>query len=210
MPLTNAEILARRLGQQGLLAPMGKSPVDVVRCLGAVQAQDIQPVNTGAKLRNYYFARELAAKARVTYLSFAENHPSKPIISSDKEKTFVPLESFCERVITLPQESRYTIAKLFRGLVGRYPLTVLNYTNAAMVERLQALLDESAFDVVHVESLLLAAYLPIIRAAKNRPLIVCDWHNIDSEVLQRYSEHAPSLLRKIYARLTVRSLKKLE
>lgn len=40
MPLTTAHILAHRLGQQGLLAPMGKSPVEVVRGLGAVQAQD--------------------------------------------------------------------------------------------------------------------------------------------------------------------------
>jgi hypothetical protein len=39
MPLNNSEILARRLGQQGLLAPM-KDPMEVVRRLGAVQAQD--------------------------------------------------------------------------------------------------------------------------------------------------------------------------
>src|SRR5215813_15015985 len=31
------------------------------------------PPDTGQKLRNYYLARELARRARVTYLAFAEN-----------------------------------------------------------------------------------------------------------------------------------------
>ncbi|MBI3649759.1 MAG: glycosyltransferase [Acidobacteria bacterium] len=172
--------------------------------------KDCLPVNTGAKLRNYYFARELAAKAQVTYLSFTENSPAKPCADADNLEPFAPLESFCERVITLPQTSHYTIGNMVRGLVGRFPLTVLNYTTEAMAKQLEALLEENNFDVVHVESLLLAAYLPIIRAAKNQPLVVCDWHNIDSEVMQRYSQHAPSIARKLYARLTARKLLKLE
>jgi polysaccharide biosynthesis protein PslH len=169
------------------------------------------PVNTGAKLRNYYFARGLAAKARVTFLSFAENkqNPESPFIVS-QDKPFAPLESFCERVISVPHKNSYSPGKIIRGLVGRFPLTVLNYTTDAMAEVLRRTLEENAFDIVHVESLLLAAYLPIIRAAKNRPLVVCDWHNIDSEVIQRYSKHAPSLARKIYAQMTAKRLQVLE
>lgn len=183
---------------------------DAMRILHFVP-KDCLPVNTGAKLRNYYLARELAAKAKVTYLSFAENNNGNPNLSStSKDKTFAPLESFCEQVITLPHENSYSVSKMVRGLMGRYPLTVLNYTTDAMAERLKRTLDENDFDVVHVESLLLAAYLPIICAARSRPLVVCDWHNIDSEVMQRYSKHAPSMARKIYALLTARKLAKLE
>lgn len=169
------------------------------------------PVNTGAKLRNYYFARGLAANARVTFLSFAENKPNleNPFIDS-QDKPFAPLESFCEQVITVPHENSYSAGKIIRGLVGRFPLTVLNYTTNAMAEVLRRTLEENAFDIVHVESLLLAAYLPIIRAAKNQPLVVCDWHNIDSEVIQRYGTYTPSLARKVYAQMTAKRMQVLE
>jgi polysaccharide biosynthesis protein PslH len=183
---------------------------DVMRILHFVP-KECFPVNTGAKLRNYYFARELAAKAQVTFLSFAENKPNtQTLFNDDQDKPFAPLESFCEQVISVPHENSYTSGKIIRGLIGRYPLTVLNYTTDAMAEVLRQTLEEKAFDIVHVESLLLAAYLPIIRAAKNRPLVVCDWHNIDSEVIQRYSKHAPSMARKIYARMTAKRLQVLE
>jgi glycosyltransferase involved in cell wall biosynthesis len=179
--------------------------------------KDCFPANTGAKLRNYYLARELAAKAQVTYLAFADNNlsshnhfPTQNPSSKSQDHALAPLESFCERVILLPQDNSYSASKIARGLVSRYPLTILNYTTEVMAERLKHLLDEVVFDVVHVESLLLMAYLPIIRAAKNRPLVVCDWHNIDSEVLRRYAVHAPSLARKFYALLTAQKLEKLE
>jgi glycosyltransferase involved in cell wall biosynthesis len=183
---------------------------DTMRILHFVP-KDCLPVNTGAKLRNYYFARQLAAKANVTYLSFAEDIAAHQDNSSpSKDQTFLPLERFCKQVISLPYEKSYTVSKIVRGLVGRYPLTVLNYTTAAMAETLKRTLDENDFDLVHVEGLLLAAYLPIIRAAKSRPFVVCDWHNIDSEVMQRYSKHAPSVAQKVYAYLTKKRLQTLE
>jgi glycosyltransferase involved in cell wall biosynthesis len=183
---------------------------DTMRILHFVP-KDCFPVNTGAKLRNYYFARELATHARVTYLSFAESsHNAENHSINSKEETFAPLESFCEQVISVPHENSYSLSKIVRGLVGRFPLTVLNYTTDAMAETLKQTLAENDFDIVHVESLLLSAYLPIIRAAKSRPMVVCDWHNIDSEVMQRYSKHAPSLARKVYALTTARRLQVLE
>jgi glycosyltransferase involved in cell wall biosynthesis len=56
----------------------------------------------------------------------------------------------------------------------------------------------------------MTAYLPIIRASRNRPLVVCDWHNIESELMQRYSESEPGLLRKAYARRTARLMSEFE
>jgi len=37
-------------------------------------------------------------------------------------------------------------------------------------------------------------YLPIIRAARRRPLAVCDWHNIESDLMSQYA--TPSDLRR--------------
>ena len=158
------------------------------------------PPDTGAKLRNYHLAREMARNARVTYLCFSE----------DPAASTAGLEHVCERIITVPREPGYTFTKILRGIAGRAPLNVLNYTTRAMKRRLARLLDEQDFDIVQVESLLLADYLPIIRLARSRPLAVCDWHNVDSEVIERYGRHAPGALRRLYARATARRMAALE
>ncbi len=187
------------------------------------------PLNTGAKLRNYHLARELARRAHLTLLAFSENveragndskaQPptgSQPVSSNSRqdESPAEPLlaspESFYDRVLTVGRDQGYTLSKIVRGAIGRTPLPVLNYTTPAMKEELARILDSQDFDIVQVESIHLAEYLPIIRAARRPPLIICDWHNIESELMQRYSERQKSFLRRTYARRAARQMSSLE
>jgi polysaccharide biosynthesis protein PslH len=189
------------------------------------------PLNTGAKLRNYHLARELSRRAKITLLAFSENDddrtssatrdtsasPSKPgqdaVRAQQTGFATEPLlapERFYESVTLIGREQGYTPAKIVRGALGRTPLPVLNYTTDAMKRALERILSEHEFDVVQVESIHLMAYLPLIRAAKSRPLVILDWHNIESELLWRYSERATNPLRRLYARRTSRQLSSLE
>jgi glycosyltransferase involved in cell wall biosynthesis len=167
-------------------------------------------------LRNYHLARELArGGARVTYLCFSEETDaarsavSSAASESDDDGVENP-ERFCERVISVPRRRGYTPLKLARGAFGPTPVTVLNYTTAEMATELARLLEEQDFDVVQVESIHLAAYLPVIRAARRRPRVLLDWHNVESEIMARYAERANGLLRRAYARRTARQLARLE
>jgi sugar transferase (PEP-CTERM/EpsH1 system associated) len=157
------------------------------------------PLDTGAKLRNYHLARVLARQARVTLLAF--NH------HDESSSSFV---NPYEQVIAVKRDAAYTFAKTVRGLWGRTPLPVLNYTTDSMKQALQRILDEKDFDVVQVESIHLMAYLPIIRSACKRPLVICDWHNIESELMRRYSQREPNLLRRAYAGKTARLMSDFE
>lgn len=157
------------------------------------------PLDTGAKLRNYHLARVLAHRASVTLLAFADELPNLD-----------ELEAFCTRVITVRRESGYTFSKIVRGSIGRTPLPVLNYTTEEMKRTLTRVLEESDFDLVQIESIHLAEYLPIIRAARSRPRVICDWHNVESELMERYSEREANLLRRAYAKQTVRKMRELE
>lgn len=183
------------------LASGARSPLRVLY----FAPRECWPTNTGAKLRNYHLARELAHAARVTYLGFADD-ASEPVTGPDSERG---LASVCEEV-TVARDPAYTVGKIARGILTTTPLPVLNYYTESMRSELARLLDEQDFDVVQIESLSLAAYLPVIRAARSRPVVVADWHNIDSEVMRRYSEHATSLARRLYARSTARRLERLE
>jgi sugar transferase (PEP-CTERM/EpsH1 system associated) len=156
------------------------------------------PLDTGAKLRNYHLARVLAHRARVSLLSFI-----------DHEQSLVHLDDVYQQVITVQRDSAYTFAKVVRGVLGQTPLPVLNYTTNSMKRALQSVLREKDFDVIQIESIHLISYLPIIRAAC-RARVVCDWHNIESELMRRYSEREPNRLRRAYASRTARLMSELE
>jgi glycosyltransferase involved in cell wall biosynthesis len=157
------------------------------------------PLDTGAKLRNYHLARVLSQAASVSLLAFSDSD----------EQVELP-ESIYERVVLVKRDPGYTPGKIFRGAVGRTPISLLNYTTNPMKQALARMLSEFDFDVVQIESIHLMGYLPTIISAPSRPLVVCDWHNIESELMTRYSEREPSLLRRTYARKTARQLRALE
>jgi len=90
------------------------------------------PLDTGAKLRNYHLARVLSALSRVALLAFGEQEPKTSEI-----------ESVYERIVTVPQDRRYSFGKLLRGAVGRTPLPLLNYTTEGMKQALARMLDEN-------------------------------------------------------------------
>jgi glycosyltransferase involved in cell wall biosynthesis len=178
------------------------------------------PANTGAKLRNYYLARELSRTAGLTYLGFSDHYDGARIDKNGAEPAkFLPAihadyprspDRFVEQTITVYRDPSYKFTNIVRGALGRTPLTVLNYTTRRMEQRLKVLLDENSFDIIQVEGLHLTGYLPIMQSAPNRPLLICDWHNVESELMLRYSEFAEGRARRSYARSTARKLQALE
>jgi glycosyltransferase involved in cell wall biosynthesis len=115
---------------------------------------------------------------------------------------------FCRKIVPVPVPERYTPAKLVRGLLGSQPLSVLNYTSAAMEAALATVMAAEPFDLAHIESIHMAAYASVLRRC-GAPLIY-DWHNIESESMRRYGANAPSPAHKFYAYLTARRLATLE
>ena len=119
-----------------------------------------------------------------------------------------PAEAFPH--ILVSKDRGYTPAKILRGLVGPAPVNVRNCWTDRAVRELRRQLDSQDFDVVQVEGVHLTPYLPYIRAARSRPAIVGDWHNIESEIMRRYSDHTPGLARRLYARRTASLLERME
>ena len=156
------------------------------------------PLDTGAKLRNYHLARVLSERAAISLLAFTDD--AAPLTDLD----------FYHDVVVVPRDRGYTTAKILRGGLGNTPLPVLNYTTDSLKRELQRLLDSKPFDIVQVESIHLMACLQVIRSSHNLPLIVCDWHNIESDLMRQYAERARNLVRKLYARRTARLMNQFE
>jgi sugar transferase (PEP-CTERM/EpsH1 system associated) len=158
------------------------------------------PPTTGARLREFHLARQLSRAAEITLLGFGSMSP-------DQARAQLPFATWVEMV---PPPPRYTARKLAQGLFSRQPLTVINYGSAAMEEALSRLLRQTDFDVIQVEGTPMAGYAPLCRKLAPRALVVYDWHNIESELLDRFAAQTPSWPKSLYARITARRLRVVE
>jgi glycosyltransferase involved in cell wall biosynthesis len=166
-----------------------------------VSPRQCWPLTNGARLREYHLARYLGRHAEITSVFFASPH-SPPL---DRENL-----PFCRSLIAVPPPRKNTPWKLLRGLGSRHPLPVLNYWSVAMEATLSRLIKNQPFDLVQLESIHMAAYAPLFaRAGKSIP-VVYNWHNIESELWNRYAATVPSFARSVYASVTARRIAAIE
>ena len=153
---------------------------------------------SGAEFRNFHLGAGLARHMRVTHAGFLPADAAEESIPG-------PGNTFPNhRFIAVPRGGSYRRMDLVRGLAGRVPFSVLNYTRAEMRETIEKLMAERPFDIALVEGIHLGEYLPQLRAAGVH--VVCDWHNIESEILQRYSQGQAGWARRQYARHSAQKL----
>lgn len=165
------------------------------------------PLNSGARLRDYHLARQLACGASVTYLALC--YPEQEEFAGDDVGLPVP-ETIFERVLILPEARSYRPVNVLRGFFGSTPVTVLNWTSRAAAEQISKLGRETRFDAIHLVGVHLVQYLPVLRSFQGDPPVLCDWHDIQSEKMRRYSETIASFPRRIYARRTAGLLENME
>ncbi|MGA2272908.1 MAG: glycosyltransferase [Bryobacteraceae bacterium] len=160
------------------------------------------PLLTGARIREYYLARALAQHADVTYVSFIQ--PGFPEPTADEL-------GFFSEVFLVPLLGRYSLRKILRGLTGREPLNVLNYTTDEMKSVITAIAARNRFDLVHLDSSHMVEYVPLIETLWQSPVrAVYDWHNIESELMRRFAANVSSFPKRVYANLTAKRLVRLE
>ena len=160
------------------------------------------PTLSGAKLREYRFLRALAGRAEVTYLHFTDPG-AEPLTRED-----LP---FCQEVVAIPKPPAYGPGKLVQGVLGRWPLPILNYTSQEMSAAVDRLTRANAYDLIHLDLIHMIRYgEAIARRAEGAARVVYNWHNIESELMRRFGATASSFGKRWYARLTASKLALLE
>lgn len=165
------------------------------------------PVRSGAHLRDFHVALHLATHAHLTYVGLNSGEAR----TQDRQVCFDPIEPFGDaEVVRVPRESGYSVGKILRGLVGPLPLVVLNYTSPVVMRELEQLLTKNTFDVIQVEGVYLTSYVQRIRQLAPGALLNADWHNVESELLERYADNQTHLPQRLYARRTASLVRNLE
>jgi glycosyltransferase involved in cell wall biosynthesis len=142
------------------------------------------PTDAGVFLRTYHVLRMLSEAFQVTALCFER---SKRLGAHDVDGSLGHLRRFGDvEAFPLPQQSsrlRFGYDHLRSLLLGRVYTTYL-YESSAFKRRLRDRLESESFDIVHMDSLDLAAYLPDCGTVP----VVAVHHNVESELMRRQSE----------------------
>lgn len=137
------------------------------------------PPHQGTSLRNFHIIRGLAQACEVSLLSFLE--PGQSIDAAQ----IAPLAELCQRIETIPMPQRTTGKRLQQLLATRRPDMAHRLFSPAFNIRLLQMLQAADFDIVQIEGIEMARYLPVIRHGSPRSKIVFDDHNAETELQRR-------------------------
>lgn len=162
------------------------------------------PPDGGVHIRTYNVMRLLAREYDITALCFyraAERSTKEKVVESlGGLRPLAAVEAF-----PIPQEhSRWRLlADHSKSVLSGRAYTVQAYESREFRARLAELLSSQTFSLVHMDSLDLSAYLPMMTDV-HLP-IACVHHNVESALLRRRSQTTPGLAGRyigLQARLT--------
>ncbi|MBN3035129.1 MAG: glycosyltransferase [Bacteroidales bacterium] len=126
------------------------------------------------------------------------------LLAMNTRKHYCPPDSLPEeitrkaRIITVDVDARVKPSGvLFNFLLSRIPYTASRFIDNRFRKRLVELLESEVFDVVQLEGVYLAPYLPDIRKY-SRALVSMRAHNIEHEIWQRISYNSRNALKRLY------------
>ncbi len=137
------------------------------------------PPHQGTSLRNFHIIRGLAQACEVSLLSFLE--PGQSVAAEQ----IGPLAALCQQIETVPVPQRTMARRLQQLLATRRPDMAHRLFSPAFNVRLLQLLQADNFDIVQIEGIELARYLPVIRHGSPHSKIVFDDHNAETELQRR-------------------------
>ena len=159
------------------------------------------PPDGGVQIRTYNVLRLLAQVFDITALVFYRR-ATRPT-NRDIANGLAGLRPLGEvEAFPIPQEHS-TWRLLYdhmRSITNGRVYTWYAYDSAAFRHRLRKLLSDGHFAVVHVDSLDLARYLPLLGQLP----VVCTHHNVESDLLKQRAAMQRSKVKRLYLRLQAR------
>jgi glycosyltransferase involved in cell wall biosynthesis len=134
------------------------------------------PPHQGTSLRNWHILRGVALHADVSLLSFADDG-----VTAIPE----PVAACCRRVDVIPAPARTTGQRLRQLVTMDEPDLALRLANSAFADALRRRLAGERVDVVQIEGLEMARYLPVVREMQPSAHVVLDCHNAETELQRR-------------------------
>ncbi|PYP51716.1 MAG: hypothetical protein DMD45_07060 [Gemmatimonadetes bacterium] len=166
------------------------------------------PPDSGVAIRTFHVLRLLARRFDVTALCFYRRKGGA-VSQHDLAQRLEALRSLAAvEAFPVPQEhSAWRLAwDHLRSVARQRAHTTFAFDSGAVRARLAQLLGERRFDVIHVDSIALARYLPLVGEAP----MVCVHHNVESLLLERRASMERVRWRRAYLRHQARLMEREE
>lgn len=164
------------------------------------------PLAGGAKIRAYWMLRYLAARYRVTLVSFVRE--------DDTAAAVAHLRTFLDAVVTVPlrRTRRQDVRAGIKGMVTGLPMVIARDEVAAMQQAVRELARQRRFDVIHADQTAMAQYGLLAAEASGgpRPRTVLDQHNAVYKLAERMADEATGALGRLVARREARAFRRYE
>ena len=165
------------------------------------------PPDGGVHIRTFHVIRLLARMFDITALCFYRR-AERPL-PADVEASLDGLRPFA-RVEAFPIPQEHDAARFMwdhiRSVATGNAYTWYAYDSDAVRRRVKALVAQEEFDLVHIDSLDLACYLPLLRGIPT----VCAHQNVESASLRRRAKNDRSAIRGAYLAHQANLLGRLE
>jgi glycosyltransferase involved in cell wall biosynthesis len=158
------------------------------------------PLNTGARVRQYYVLRHLARQHQVTLVSFVRG--------DDRPESVAHLKTVCHAVHTVPMvRSRWRDARAaLQGVLTRLPIVIARDEMASMQQTLARLMASESLDIVHADQVSMSRY-----GLQGRgPRRVLDLHNAMYLVTERLAAHETQPLKRLVYQREAQALARYE
>ncbi len=164
------------------------------------------PPHGGVEARTFNILRLLAEEFDITALCF---YRRRGAVQGRIEEATRALSAFGRiEAFEIPQEwsTRRLVADHLRSILSGRVYTVGAYESRAFRSRLEALLATQSFDLVHLDSMDLSGYLPLLLGMP----VVCTHHNVESQLLTRRASVTRPALSAAYLRHQARLMAREE
>lgn len=158
------------------------------------------PLNTGARVRQYYVLRYLSQHHEVTLASFVR--------TDDKPEHMAHLKTLCAEVQTAPmlRSRARDLRAVAQGVLTRQPIVIVRDEIEPMRQLLAKLLAHKQFDVVQADQVSMSQYGLTGRGLRR----VLDLHNAMYVATERMAENEPNLLKRLMLQREARALARYE
>jgi len=173
-----------------------------------VSQMPASPPRFGAQARIHGLMTQLAERHDLTAVMLVDDE-------FDEDESRKAMQAYCREVVLIPNphghEGPTKRLEQLQSLVSTQSFERLRATVPALQSALDRVLQTKRFDFVNLEfSFLGHCNLRQAPAGEKLPAVVVDSHNIDFELARQYARSGSSLIRRLYAGINWRKLRREE
>lgn len=131
--------------------------------------------------------------------------PKHPYVVSAFSKSYLTQTRFESVYIDTTPHKIEALKTLFTG--KSYHIS--RFYNKNMVTKLTQILKSETFDIIHIESIYMASYIPLIRKYSQAKILL-RLHNIEHQIWERLSENERNPIMKLAYRVNASQLRRVE